>query len=92
MCAVLARSDTPTFGNALEGPTTARLSSSFAPLITAGFSYQISGHWSVDAALAYMWVSTRATLTTQSKLGTVTSSTKLKLNPIISFVSVAYKF
>jgi outer membrane protein len=39
-----------------------------------------------------MWLSTRATLTTQSKLGTVTSSTKIKLNPIVSFVSVGYKF
>jgi outer membrane protein len=83
---------TPTFGSALTGPTRARLSSSFAPVINAGLTYNITKHWSVDASLAYMWLSTRATLTTQSKLGTVTSSTKLKLDPIISFVSVAYKF
>ncbi|OAJ52917.1 hypothetical protein A6V36_35475 [Paraburkholderia ginsengiterrae] len=83
---------TPTFGNALTGPTSAKLSSSFAPVINAGFTYNITKHWAVDASLAYMWLSTRATLTTQSKLGTVTSSTKLKLDPIISFVSVAYKF
>jgi outer membrane protein len=83
---------TPAFGSALTGPTSARLSSSFAPVINAGLSYNITKHWSVDASLAYMWLSTRATLTTQSKLGTITSSTKLKLDPIISFVSVAYKF
>jgi outer membrane protein len=82
----------PTFGAALTGPTSATLSSSFAPLINAGFTYNISKHWAVDASVVYMWLSTRATLTTQSKLGTVTSSTKLKLDPIISFVSVAYKF
>ncbi|MGB8423662.1 OmpW/AlkL family protein [Paraburkholderia sp.] len=83
---------TPTFGGALTGPTSAKLSNSFAPVVNAGFTFNITKHWSVDASLAYMWLSTRATLTTQSKLGTVTSSTKLKLDPIISFVSVAYKF
>jgi outer membrane protein len=80
------------YGTALEGPTTAKLSSSFAPVINAGFSYNLNKHWSVDASLSYMWLSTRATLTTQSSLGTVTSSTKVKLNPIISFVSVGYRF
>jgi outer membrane protein len=39
-----------------------------------------------------MWLSTRATLKTQSKLGTVTSNAKLKVNPIISFMSIGYKF
>ncbi|MCA7941967.1 OmpW/AlkL family protein [Burkholderia cepacia] len=82
----------PTFGHALEGPTTARLSSSFAPVINAGLSYNINKHWSVDASLSYMWLSSRATLTTQSPRGVVTSSTELKLNPVVSFVSVGYRF
>ena len=82
----------PTLGTALEGPTTVKLSHSFAPVINAGLTYNISQHWSVDASLSYMWLSLRATLTTQSKLGTVTTSAKLKVNPIISFVSIGYKF
>lgn len=81
-----------TYGTALEGTTTAKLGSSFAPVINAGFSYNIDKHWSVDVSLSYMWLSTRATLTTQSKYGTVTSSTKIKLDPIVSFVSVGYRF
>ncbi|MFM0093413.1 outer membrane beta-barrel protein [Paraburkholderia sediminicola] len=81
-----------TYGTALEGTTTAKLSSSFAPVINAGFAYNIDKHWSVDVSLSYMHLSTRATLTTQSKVGTVTSSTKLKLNPIISYVSIGYRF
>lgn len=82
-----------TYGTALEGTTTAKLSSSFAPVINAGFTYNIDKHWSVDASLSYMWLSTRATLTTHTaEAGTVTSSTKLKLNPIISFVSIGYRF
>ncbi|HEX7933290.1 MAG TPA: OmpW family outer membrane protein [Paraburkholderia sp.] len=81
-----------TYGSVLEGTTTAKLGSSFAPVINAGFAYNIDKHWSVDVSLSYMWLSTRATLTTKSSLGTVTSTTKLKLNPLISFVSVGYRF
>jgi outer membrane protein len=81
-----------TYGTALEGTTTAKLSSSFVPVINAGFAYNIDKHWSVDVSLSYMWLSTRATLTTHSEVGTVTSSTKLKLDPIISFVSIGYRF
>ncbi|WP_027798048.1 OmpW/AlkL family protein [Paraburkholderia dilworthii] len=80
------------YGTALEGTTTAKLGSSFAPVINAGFAYNIDKHWSVDLSLSYMWLSTRATLTTKSAVGTVTSTTKLKLNPIISFVSIGYRF
>ncbi|WP_175781847.1 OmpW/AlkL family protein [Burkholderia anthina] len=82
----------PTFGNALEGSTTAKLSSSFAPLVIGGLTYNFDRHWSVNAALGYMWLSTRATLTTQSSQGVVTSTTKIKLNPIVSFLSVGYRF
>lgn len=82
----------PALGNALEGPTTAKLSSSFAPVVNAGLTYNINDHWSVDFSLSYMWLSTRAKLTTQSALGPVTSTTKLKINPLISLVSVGYKF
>lgn len=82
-----------TYGTALEGTTTAKLSSSFAPVINAGFAYNIDKHWSVDVSLSYMWLSTRATLTTHTaEAGTVTSTTKLKLDPIISFVSIGYRF
>jgi outer membrane protein len=82
----------PIYGTALEGPTTAKLSSSFAPVVNAGLTFNINQHWSVSASLSYMWLSTRATLTTQSAAGTVTSVAKLKLNPITSFLSVGYKF
>ncbi|MDE1182223.1 OmpW family outer membrane protein [Paraburkholderia sp.] len=82
-----------TYGTALEGTTTAKLSSSFAPVINAGFAWNFDKHWSANVSLSYMWLSTRATLTTHSAVaGTVTSSTKLKVNPIVSFVSVGYRF
>jgi len=81
-----------TYGTALQGPTTAKLSSSLAPVFNAGFAYNIDKHWSVDVSLSYMLLSTHATLTTQSKVGTVTSTTKLTLNPIISYVGIGYRF
>jgi outer membrane protein len=81
-----------TYGTALEGTTTAKLSSSFAPVANMGFVYNIDKHWSAGVSLSYMWLSTRATLTTKSSVGTVTSSTKIKLDPIVSFASIGYRF
>ena len=81
-----------TYGTALEGQTSAKLSSSFAPVINAGFTYNFDKHWSAGVSLSYMWLSTRATLTTHSSVGTVTSTSKLHVDPIVSFVSVGYRF
>jgi outer membrane protein len=82
----------PTLGTSLEGPTSASLSKSFAPVINAGLTYNIDKHWSVDVSASYAWLSTKTALTTHSALGTVSSSTKLKIDPIVTFVSVGYRF
>ncbi|MEX3985535.1 OmpW family protein [Paraburkholderia sp. EG287A] len=82
----------PMLGKALEGPTSASLSSSVAPLVNAGLTYNINSHWSVGISLSYMWLSTRATLTTRSAVGTVTTTAKVKINPFISFLSIGYRF
>lgn len=49
-------------------------------------------HWSIGASFAYAWLSTKATLTTRAPVGTVTSTTRLKINPIMTFVSLGYRF
>lgn len=82
----------PTLGNLLEGQTSASLSSSFAPLVNAGLTYNIDSHWSIGASIAYTWLSTKATLTTQAPVGIVTTTAKVKINPIITFLSVGYRF
>ncbi|WP_018440911.1 OmpW/AlkL family protein [Trinickia symbiotica] len=82
----------PALGSALEGPTSASLSNSFAPIVNAGLTFNIDKHWSVGASVSYAWLSTRATLTTRSAVGTVTSSTKVKINPLVTFLSVGYRF
>jgi outer membrane protein len=82
----------PTLGAALEGPTSASLSRSFAPVINAGLTYNIDSHWSIGASIAYSWLTSKATLTTKSSVGIVTSTTKLKVDPIVTFLSVGYRF
>jgi len=79
----------------LRGPTTVSLSNSFAPVFNAGMSYQISKHWSIGASVSYLLFSTDATLTTQSPIaavGQTRSETRLRVNPIVTFLSVGYKF
>ncbi|MPV66836.1 OmpW/AlkL family protein [Burkholderia sp. BE17] len=82
----------PTLGTSLEGPTSASLSKSFAPVINAGLTYNIDSHWSVGVSASYVWLSTKATLTTRSPLVTVSTTTKVKINPLVTFVSVGYRF
>lgn len=82
----------PTVGTALEGPTSVSLRKSLAPVVNGGLTYNIDSHWSINASVAYSWVSTRATLTTRSSVGTVTSTTKFRVNPIVTFLSVGYRF
>ena len=79
----------------LRGPTSVSLSNSFAPVFNAGMSYQISQHWSVGASVSYLLFSTDAKLTTQSPIaavGQTHSQTRLRVNPIVTFLSVGYKF
>ncbi|WP_018440921.1 OmpW/AlkL family protein [Trinickia symbiotica] len=82
----------PALGTQLEGPTSVSLSKTFAPVINAGLTYKIDKHWSVGASISYMWLSTNATLATRSGLGTVTTTTRVKINPIVSFLSIGYRF
>jgi len=82
----------PQTGTALTGPTSVHIGSSFAPVVNAGLSYHFSKHWSAAFSVSYMWLSARATLTTNSAVGQVKSESKLKLDPIVTFLSVGYTF
>ncbi|RZF25423.1 OmpW family protein [Paraburkholderia sp. UYCP14C] len=82
----------PTLGTLLEGPTSTSLSSSFAPLVNAGLTYNFDSHWSIGASISYMWLSTKATLTTRAAPGIVTTTSKVKIDPIVTFLSIGYQF
>jgi outer membrane protein len=74
--------------------TTAKLDSSFAPVVNAGLAYQFDKHWGVSFSVSYIRLKTTAKLTTTSITGlpVATSESRLKLNPIVTFLSATYKF
>lgn len=72
--------------------TSADLSSSLAPVINAGMAYNFDKNWSVGLSVSYIPLKTKADLTTHTPVGDVHTTTKLTINPIVSFLSVGYKF
>lgn len=74
----------------LGGPTTVDTDSSWAPVFNAGFSYAFDQHWFAGVSVSYLPLSTTAKLYTPST--TAHYQTKIKLNPIVSYVNVGYRF
>ena len=75
--------------------TSAKLDASFAPVFNAGASYAIDRKWSVSLSLSYVMLKTKAKLTTRSVASgatVATSESKLTLDPIVSYLSLNYKF
>ncbi len=75
--------------------TTAKLDSSFAPVLNAGAYYTIDRNWSVAFSLSYVKLKTTAKLTTRlasNDQQIATSQSKLTLDPIVSFLSLNYRF
>ncbi|MDB5731852.1 MAG: OmpW family protein [Variovorax sp.] len=78
----------------LSTVTTAKLDSSFAPVFNAGVAYQFDPHWGVSFSVSYIPLRTKAKLTTTSFSGfpIATSEASLKLNPIVPFLALTYRF
>ena len=80
----------------LGGPTTATTSNQWAPVFNAGFTYNFNERWFAGLSLSYVPVSVTATFTTAraTPVGTLTetSRARIKLNPIVSYVNVGYRF
>jgi outer membrane protein len=80
----------------LHGPTSVSTDSSWEPVFNAGFNYNIDQHWFAGISLSYLPLSATAKLNTNAvtPVGTlnVQSQTKIKLNPIVSYVSIGYRF
>jgi outer membrane protein len=69
--------------------------SSWNPVFNIGANYAITDKWFVGLSVSYVPISTTATFTTRnSALGgaTITSHTKIKINPIVTFLNVGYRF
>ncbi|MCA1324766.1 OmpW/AlkL family protein [Herbaspirillum sp. alder98] len=73
--------------------STADLNSSWAPVLNVGATYNFDKNWSLGFSVAYIPLKTKADITTTLPNNVqVKSSTSLTLNPIVTFLSVGYKF
>jgi outer membrane protein len=72
--------------------TSASLSSNLVPVANIGFAYNFDKNWSANLGFSYVPLKTKADLTTQTPNGPVHSTTKLTLDPLVSVLTVGYKF
>lgn len=79
------------------GTASASLSHSFAPVFNTGATYNFDKHWSVGLSISYIPLKTDADIEAHpagalAALGPQRYQTSIKINPIVSFVSVGYTF
>lgn len=79
------------------GTATAELSSSTAPVASVGGIYNLNDRWSLGFSLSYIPLKTDMTINSQatgsfSAFGKNTYTTRLTVNPFVSFLSLGYKF
>lgn len=83
-------------GAGKSGPTSveAKAKSSFTPVYNIGASYAINNHWALTATLSYMPLKTYASTIIKAADGSTlaTTRTKLRADPLITFIGVSYKF
>jgi len=75
------------------GTATADLSSSWAPVANVGLTYNFTDKWSLGFSVAYIPLKTDADIT--GRIGNTVISrntTTLTLDPLVTFLSVGYKF
>ncbi|CAB3795896.1 OmpW/AlkL family protein [Pararobbsia alpina] len=80
----------------LGGPTSVDVESKWVPVFNGGFSFQVTDHWYAGLSISYLPLKTTATLTSTSatSVGNLTSVSKadIKLNPIVTYINVGYRF
>lgn len=89
----LATQVTAPFTGGTAGTASADLSSSWAPVANIGMVYNIDKKWSLGLSVSYIALDTDADIT--GKVGNTVvsrSHTKLTLDPLVTFLSVGYRF
>ncbi|WP_034295478.1 OmpW family protein [Herbaspirillum sp. RV1423] len=79
------------------GTATASLSSSWAPVLNVGATYNFDDRWSLSLSVSYIPLKTDADITANpagpaAALGPQRYKTSLTIDPVVSFLSVGYKF
>lgn len=73
--------------------TSAKLDSSFAPVFNVGAAYQFDKNWGIAFSVSYIPLKTTAKLTTSVRGNAVaTSEARIKLDPIVPYLALTYKF
>jgi outer membrane protein len=85
---------TAPFNGGVPGTASVNLSSSWAPVANVGVTYNINEKWSLGLSVAYIPLKTDAEIIGRNAAGTVISrnTTRLTLDPTVTFLSVGYKF
>ncbi len=80
----------------LGGPTNVDIDAKWVPVFNGGFTFQVTDHWYAGLSISYLPLKTTATLTSNSAtpVGNLTSVSKadIKLNPIVTYINVGYRF
>lgn len=75
------------------GRSTVSLSNSWSPVANVGVTYNFDKKWSLGFSVSYIPLDTDATITARPVAGpNRTFKTKLTLDPVVTFLSVGYKF
>ncbi|MCC7006431.1 MAG: OmpW family protein [Ottowia sp.] len=73
--------------------TDVKADASWNPVFTLGASYAITDRWYAGAFVSYLPLQTTAKLTTTTATKTVvTSEANIKIRPIVTYLSVGYRF
>jgi outer membrane protein len=78
-----------------SGTANASLSDSWAPVLNAGASYKFNEKWSLNLSVSYIPLKTDAVITGHPSAApsmNVISTTSIKLNPVVTLLSLGYKF
>jgi outer membrane protein len=82
-----------TNGQSASLPTTAKIDSVWSPVFNAGLNYNFDRHWSAGLSVSYLPFGTQSNLTTTLPNGqSIHSVAKIKLDPLVTSVSVNYRF
>lgn len=90
----LQRAVTAPYNLGITGTATANLSSSWSPVANLGLTYNIDKKWSIGFSISYIPLDTDAEIIGRNAAGNVISrhTTNLTLDPLVTFLSVGYKF
>ncbi|KWF60947.1 OmpW/AlkL family protein [Burkholderia cenocepacia] len=84
------------FRDATCGPgcsTRASLSASWNPTFELGANYALGKHWSINASLSYIPLSTTLTTNATTAAGVdIVTKMRIKVNPLVTHLDIAYTF